>query len=405
MKSFSSQGIATKGFFGYGRNFGGANPDPNANPPGPPPPTFTRIDGGNFGGDFIGAVRAGQIGDVVITTEGSATGFTHDSGVIWTRLAAPVATIVSYLAGGLATDGVDTYVAIGATALGAQRILTSKDVGITWTDVTPVAFGGGIAHWPGIFWSVLLAKFVTFDGTAANSYQSADGVTWTAHATPEIFQPGGQGNNQRNFFGENAHTLVVPIARTPLGSLASRIYSTTDGITWTLRFTFPNIQAPQGIVSIGEGFFTIQPDTTGSGMQMFTSPDGGATPWESHGNNFDPTLAPYPSGYIGGFQDLCMCGYGTNGSDCQSTISGETYSDSNTGQTGFLGLGFFAPPSGDFLFQFGVGVLQSADGDTWAVSVAAADAAVVEDMASNNTFSYAVGAAADTTGAIWQGPV
>jgi hypothetical protein len=227
-----------------------------------------------------GAFANGQF--FVLGTYGSIT--TSTDGTTWTRRS--TGTVNDLF--GVIHDGTK-FVAAGS----GGTILTSTN-GSTWTQVTTgttsnfgrIAYNGtryATADYSGILHSANLTSWTAVSGTGSERYYgvayggntfvaaydatslgvrtSADGATWSAR----VGISGGGGNTVGLAFGNG--TFVI--AMSGFGSTAPKIFSSTDGATWTDRTPAGMTASPESL-AVGSGRFVV----LNGNRQSITSTDG-----------------------------------------------------------------------------------------------------------------------------------
>lgn len=145
---------------------------------------------------------------LVSTSISTATMFSDDGGDTWTL-------------GGLTTGGTTAVVyspsLVRWATVGANRILTSDDGGVTWDPRVPDA---GSNNWSAITWSVRLSLFVAVatSGATSRCMISPDGITWTNQVSLPI------GNTWRDVIDDGTQLIACGTAC---------VATSLDGVTWT----------------------------------------------------------------------------------------------------------------------------------------------------------------------------
>jgi hypothetical protein len=153
------------------------------------------------------------------------------------------------------------YVAVGGINAGTVgKIYTSTDL-ITWTVITTaspynfksVAYSGSMYVAAANNGTALQLP----NGAGGSLWSSNDGATWTQRSTAHAF-------NKVKWLGGQF------IAAASSGTTAGYIYTSPDGINWTLQYSIAN--AP--MTDIAYSGSTYVASATGTTNKLFTSPDG-----------------------------------------------------------------------------------------------------------------------------------
>lgn len=348
-------GIASGGLFGFAPNV-------------IPPPVLDGIVDLAFvsATELVGVTAAGNAARSV------------DGGLTTHNVFAPVATINSF---NMVTAGNGAAVAIGTdSGTGANRLVTSTDAGLTWSDTSPAALAnaGGL-----VFSSVAGNAFVAYDSGATQVFLSPDGVTWTQHilAPPQPF-PGPFPTAQ---YAEVAGKLYT-------GDLnAARVWASPDGIAYTIVvdavISGANCNGPTfDGASFGALFHNATPSS-----QFWTSPDG--TTWTHASSSATPATVP-PYVLANHFSGAFITAINADGQTVASSPDGITWTDHTAGIASFTGGALMLSTPGA-LFVFALGMIHTADLSTFTLDLDNSN--TVNNAKANG--AHVVGCGADATGA------
>ena len=158
---------------------------------------------------------------------------------------------------------VPVYVAVSQTP--SSPVVMTSDDGITWTAQTaPAGTWTAVAYGAGVF------AALTADNTTQGIMTSPDGIAWTLQNTP---------NTQNAYLG-----LQFLGGQFLAGIGANGVMTSPDGITWTAHAT--PLTTPNQIAYGNGVYVAITANGVGTGDQIMTSADGGAT-WTAQSSPTD----------------------------------------------------------------------------------------------------------------------
>jgi hypothetical protein len=206
-----------------------------------------------------------QVGTNATTTANSIQ--TSTNGVTWTAQASTYGSAAGATAFSVASI-TGRFIVIGHNAT-AQSISTSTN-GSTWTAVTnptswQTGLGGGTAYSAVTSNGTNLFVLINGDGASASSnfYTSTDGITWTLRTAPLLTQVGSLADGQLGFTNSLFYLINPFVAQ-------GTIYTSTNGVTWTVN-TVTQSPSNANQMTFGEGNYVV--NTTNNSGLLFVSTD------------------------------------------------------------------------------------------------------------------------------------
>lgn len=357
---------------------------------------FARIDQETFPADTVVDIAVIDSANVVVVLASGNAGTSGDLGTAWNFITGPLGNIDSPTQ--VLSNGTNC-VTIG-DASGSTGLSVSTDQGNTWTDVTP----GGAVLQPILNYSPTAGRFFVFDQTSALVWSSADGVTWSSHATPHVFTQN-IGIQSAAACADSGSEVVVIGFDSP--GITAATWRSVDAQTWVTEHTVATTgMFDQGnVVWDGSQFIaTWTVDLPVSTQQVLTSPTG--VTWTVKSSSTAAGTAPYQPQVVSFAGDIFNGFNGGVGSGlvdvAQSTDSGVSWLPISVSFTGFVSALLAADNTAGFIYEYGSGVLSSPDGTTWSIELDAFLAGgIIKSFQVAAAATYAVGQADDIAGGIW----
>jgi len=226
--------------------------------------TWTKVDGGIHPGDGIYDVAVLDANTVIAITGDNKILRSADGGDTFAEVvgALPGAALFDIAAG----NGIAV---IHGNSGGLGKLFSSIDGGLTWSDVTPggaTIAGSPIAFLPGV------GVFIICDSVATKIWSSSDGVTWAGPAVAGL--PGvSVGAFVRGYFAEGAGVAVFSgVALNP--NIWFVQLSSPDGVNWTTRNSLMVTSLTEATVAWNGAAFDAVGLVDGTDGTNYTSPDG-----------------------------------------------------------------------------------------------------------------------------------